>query len=568
MKLTYILILLVFAVSSVYSQENSKSQFYVVPPSEIIENGIILNEKEKKILFNKEFTSALSDSPVNSIGNYASVDIGATKASFATSFVRKGSVFGVNVSGSTTNKTLKFINNNKLNYNFEFGFQYHFIDASKKIRFNLDVEKLDLRRYNRKKIIDEANKKIRNIKDGTVLNDLNKQKNELIKKINTIDDKIEYIDHLNLLTPDTAPISIEKETLKLKLKELDAIEENYKNYLLHFSNPTDKTNPYLVNKKKELKKIENCYTDDCILKRIHLENDIEPRKFAIHKLKFKIKYKILEKKIKDFKIEVEKSELKIAKEKLQKKLANLDEEIKYQTNAAIFLETVENTKKQEAIKALDDSSILTYGSAFNWFSVGFKTNLKSFTLFNSTLPLEEQLIDKESVNAELLLQYTWHQNKEFLNWRSYLINLGLAITYGDNIHLLAPKTIEDETLVASDAMITRTIKKQTNVYVGDFNEDIAGARLYTDIYYYLFNKNFAAIHLYPSATFTQLQKPLFKTELGLVLSFKDKEKTASVVNAEVFYSLNDIGNKFDSDLGVLGRNTIGLKISVPIKFKY
>ena len=568
MKLTFILILLIFAVRSVYSQEDSKSQFYIVPPNEIIENGITLNEKEKMILFNKEFTSALSDASVNSIGNFASVDLGATKASFATSFVRKGSVFGFNVSGSTTNGTLKFINNNKLSYNFEFGFQYHFIDASKKIRFNLDVEKLDLRRYKRKKIIDDANKNIKNIKDGSVLNNLIMQKTALEKKITAINEKIENIDHLSLLTDGTLPISIEKEILKLKLKELDAIKENYKNYVLHLSNPTDISNPFLINKNKELKKIENCYTDDCILKKINIENDIEQRKFTIHKLKFEIEYKALEKKIKDFEIKTERSELDIAKTKLEKQLENLNEEIKYQSNSVLFLETIERSKKEEALQALDDSSILIYGSSFNWFSVGFKTNLKSFTLFNSTLSWDKQLNDKESVNAELLLQYSWHQNNELLNWKSYLINLGLAITYGDNIHLLAPKTIEDETLIGSDASSIRTTKKQINVYVGDFNEDIAGAKLFTDIYYYLFNKNFAAIHLYPSATFTQHQKPLFKTELGLVLSFKDKKKSGSIVNAEIFYSLNDIGNKFDSDLGVLGRNTIGLKVTVPIKFKY
>ncbi|MGY8910021.1 MAG: hypothetical protein ACKVIG_09200 [Flavobacteriales bacterium] len=523
MKLTFILILLIFAVRSVYSQADSKSQFYIVPPNEIIEKGITLNEKEKMILFNKEFTSALSDASVNSIGNYASVDLGATKASFATSFVRKGSVFGFNVSGSTTNGTLKFINNNKLSYNFEFGFQYHFIDASKKIRFNLDVEKLDLRRYKRKKIINDANKNIKNIKDGSVLNNLIMQKTALEKKITAINEKIENIDHLSLLTVGTLPISIEKEILKLKLKELDAIKENYKNYVLHLSNPTDISNPFLINKNKELKKIENCYTDDCILKKINIENDIEQRKFTIHKLKFEIEYKALEKKIKDFEIKTERSELDIAKTKLEKQLENLNEEIKYQSNSVLFLETIERSKKEEALQALDDSSILIYGSSFNWFSVGFKTNLKSFTLFNSTLSWDKQLNDKESVNAELLLQYSWHQNNELLNWKSYLINLGLAITYGDNIHLLSPKTIEDETLIVSDASSIRTTKKQINVYVGDFNEDIAGAKLFTDIYYYLFNKNFAAIHLYPSATFTQHQKPLFKTELGLVLSFKDKK---------------------------------------------
>tara|TARA_R110001592_G_scaffold309757_1_gene584155 strand:+ start:256 stop:1899 length:1644 start_codon:yes stop_codon:yes gene_type:complete len=542
---------------------------------EIRNPGIVLDEKEKKILFNKEFMAALSSNPINYIGNYASVDIGASKASFATSFVRDGSVFGLNVSGGTSDKTLNFIKNNKVNYNLDVGFQYHFIDASKKIRFEIDVENLELMRLKRKNILLDAEKKIIGTKKKKNIKGLQTQKASLEAQISVLDKKVEYIDVLSLEIGDKQPKSMDKEALRLKIVALEMKfkqYEDYKNYLL---NPNDSAAPYLKSKLEALKKVENCFSDACIAKKINLQNDTDAKKIQMYEKEVSKELIALKTNYNDYDISKQKEKLISSKLALKKELKILEEEIElvqkeneFHNNNEIFLESIERTKKQQALKAHDKIGVRSYGATFSWFSIGFKTSLKSFTLYDSQVPFEDQLNQKKAANSELTLQYSWHSQNELKSWKSYLINTGASITYGDNSALLTPLTLEDQTDVVTNGTITRSTKDQTNVLVGQYDKDIAGARLFTDMYYFLFKDNFAALHFYPTATFTQLQKPLFAVEIGVLLSFKDSKNNEAVVNAEVFYSLNDLGNKFNSDLNVLGRNTIGLRLTVPIKFKY
>jgi len=560
------LLLISLNIGFCFSQE--VSQFYKVSPDEIKNKGVILNLDEKRILFNKEFTSVLSGTAINFIGNYASLDLNTTKASFATSFVRTGSVLGFNFSGATSDKTLRFINNNKLNYNFDFGFQYHFLDASKKIKVEIDVNDLASKRLTRIKIKEDSRKKIKDLTNEKNIEPFYKKVKKILNEIKVIDKKIENIDILNFLTKGKSPTSIEKEFLKLTIKGKKLKASQYKEYKKYKKSPLDITLPYYKSKKAKLDKIKDCFTDACILEKINLENDIEFKKMSLHIIEFNSDLNDLEGKLKNFKSSAQKIALQNKKAELQGNLIVVKQSIIDLKSKNIFFIRLEHLKRQAALIKHDKKSVKTYGSTFNWFSIGFKTSLKSFTLFDEQLALENQFIAKESMNSELLLQYSWHSQNEQENWKSYLINTGLSITYGDNSHLLSSKVIEDQKTITSINGTTRTTKNQTNVLIGTYKEDIIGAALFTDMYYFLFKGNFAAIHFYPKATFIQGKKTLFTSELGLLLSFKDKAKAGALVNAELFYALNDIGNKFDSELNLVGRNTIGLRLTVPLEFKY
>ncbi len=522
--------------------------------------GRTLDRNERKALFNKEFTAALSDVTSNYIGNYASVNVGATKASFATSLIGDGSVFGFNISGSTSDGTLRFVNNNKLNYNFDVGVQYHFIDASKRIRFVLDSEDWDTKRMNRKKLIKDTEKKIEAIQNGENLKKLNTQKRAYQSQINTLKNKIAYTT-VGLSGEGDTQRSIHHELILVKLEVLKEKLATLKEY-------QDDTDRYKNNKRSELAKIENCYSDECIEKRTRLKNDTDVKQTLLNSKQLKNELKTLQEQYDKFDFKVHKKKLETTKKSIEEKLDILNKEIDELKNSKEFLESVERTKFRKALVKHDQTAIETYGSSFNWFSIGAKAGLKSFVLYDAAMPLEEQLESKETANLELTLQYSWHNQNQLEKWKSYLVNAGLGITYGDNFNSLSPLTLRDETIVSGDATTTRTTSSETKVFVGDYQDNVTGLKLYTDIYYFLFDGNLAAIHLYPTANFSEIQKPLFATQIGLILSYKNKDKPGSIVNAELFYALNDIGNRAENDLSLFARNTIGLRLTIPIKFKY
>ncbi|MEY8780306.1 hypothetical protein AB9K32_07750 [Allomuricauda sp. XS_ASV26] len=531
---------------------------------EILENGSTLTETERKALFNKEFTMALSDVPTNYIGNYASINIGETKASFAASFVGDGSVFGLNLSGGTSDGTLKFINNNELNYNLNLGVQYHFIDASKKIHFTLDQEDWDSKRMQKRKLLTDASLKEESIRKGENLKSFLTKKNTLNSQISEIDKNLKYIKVTSLQLGDGKPKSLEAEAM---VEELQLIKQQLMDLEQYQKFIKKEDSTYYFRRLKAIQQLEDCFSKECIKKRLALQNDKEIKATYLSKKNLEDKLSELEDKLEKFKIEEQEKKLYAKKKELSDELKEVEGEITYLKENKELLISLEGTKLQKALVKHDREAVQTYGSKFNWFSVGTKIGLKSFVLYEGETS-QEQVNVKESANLELNLQYSWHSQNQLKQWKSYLINTGMTINYGDNFSALKSMTLEDLSIVSTTGQTTRTTSNETLVYTGDYRDDIAGVTLYTDMYYFLFSGNYAALHIYPTANFSQFQKPLFNAEFGLLLAYKSQEKKGSVVNVELFYSLRDLGNRGNSDLGLFARNTIGLRLTVPIKFKY
>lgn len=511
------------------------------------------SKEERKILFNEIFTSTLSDVPSNSIGNYANVDVTEATASFSTSFVRNGSVFGFNINGGTNDGTLRFINNNRLNYNLEVGVQYHFIDHSKKPKFVIDRLEWQERKLGEAKILKDFQKKINDINEGENIKPLIVEIKGLEERIIFLSNQYEYYSNLGLFP------SLER--LKDQIK---VIEER----ILDAKGYQNNTRAYINKKAAAIAQLSNCFTKNCIEKRIAIEKDRDVIQTLIEKPDLEKELKDLQKK-RDEITNSSRSQAHATKIlKLEKEIIGKQKIIDSITKLKSFLAVSESKKRQAALEKHDEKGFKTYGSSFNWFSIGASIKLNSFTLFDSNLPLSEQLDVREADNYELRLQYSWHKNYELKGWKSYLIHLGASITLGDNLNRLSRQTLEDTNLISEVENIIRSSSSETNVFVGEYQDDIAGMRLYADAYYFLFSGNYAALHLYPNVQLLQEEKPVFNTEIGLVLSFKDSKKSGSTANAEVFYAFNDIGNMVESNLNFLSRNTIGLRLTLPIKFNY
>ena len=118
-----------------------------------------------------------------------------------------------------------------------------------------------------------------------------------------------------------------------------------------------------------------------------------------------------------------------------------------------------------------------------------------------------------------------------------------------------------------DSVNQRTVTKKINAYKGDYQTKLIGGKVYFDIYIFFF-KNNAAFHIYPEVNYKQYATPLYHAGIGLLYSFidaKDKENKAKL-NAELYFKLSDLSNSLSSELSILQRNELGLRLSIPVSF--
>ena len=111
----------------------------------------------------------------------------------------------------------------------------------------------------------------------------------------------------------------------------------------------------------------------------------------------------------------------------------------------------------------------------------------------------------------------------------------------------------------------RTVSKKITAYKGDYQTKLTGGKLYVDFYKFFWG-NVAAFHIYPEVNFKQHSSPLYNTGIGLLYSFQDAKDNRAKINAEFYFKLSDLSNTMNTDLMVLQRNELGLRISVPVSF--
>jgi hypothetical protein len=267
--------------------------------------------------------------------------------------------------------------------------------------------------------------------------------------------------------------------------------------------------------------------------------------------------------------EVDLSVEKKANFKYQIALKNLQKDtllFKQQTlmTASEAEEIANNKKKKEKNSAVSDFEYT--GIFFHWisFSGGFQNN--NFSQFNPKFStLDSQIIKQNFLVWNTTIEYNLYKWNQYSKPTFYWL-LGVKGSIGDNFSELSKVEINDMQLYG-DSINQRATTKKFYAYKGDYKTNLVSAKFYTDFYLF-FLKNNAALHIYPDVIFKQKNKPLYNTGLGLVYSFKDtKDKdNKTKLHAELYFKLYDLTNNGKSDLSILDRNELGLRLSVPVSF--
>ncbi len=193
-----------------------------------------------------------------------------------------------------------------------------------------------------------------------------------------------------------------------------------------------------------------------------------------------------------------------------------------------------------------------------WLTIRGNTARQRFYLYDSLTLLDQQVREKDfiSLYGGLELSY-YYWNKKM----SIYANVGGGFQKDNNLDSLDSYEIVD-TREDESGPNTRKFTNKYNAYTGTFN-DFTSWKMYMN--FYIFSKgNKSAMHVFSDVRFWQDKTKIFNAGLGLVLSFKSKKDEKTTINAEPYIQWNDLGNEFNSGKSGFSRNTIGIRIGLPI----
>ena len=204
------------------------------------------------------------------------------------------------------------------------------------------------------------------------------------------------------------------------------------------------------------------------------------------------------------------------------------------------------------------------GICFQWISIGAGIQNNSFNLYNPDQPtLTSQLSSQNYTTWNIVVEWNRFKWSQYSNFSYYLL-VGGRFSMEDNFSDLTKVELRD-TYQNSDMVTQRTVTKKITAFRGDYQTNLVGGKLYFDFYKFLWG-NDAALHIYPEVNFKQDQSPLYNAGIGLVYSFKDAADKGgkAKINSELYFKLSDLSNIANSNLSLLGRNELGLRISIPV----
>jgi hypothetical protein len=205
------------------------------------------------------------------------------------------------------------------------------------------------------------------------------------------------------------------------------------------------------------------------------------------------------------------------------------------------------------------------GFEINWWTIGYKVNRNKFKLFYPTAQFSAQVTDNSFVTHEASLQWSYYRWSS-QGFKTLFAAIGACIGYSDNFSTLDKNEIS-ETTNYGPSNGERSVTKKYDAYAGDYQRNLATGKLYGDVYYFLFNKNQAALHVNPEWVVQSKQRPVGNVLTGLLLVLKKKDEETNVVNAELYYQFLNVLKTSQSDDKFFQRNSIGLRFTFPIQFK-
>lgn len=224
-----------------------------------------------------------------------------------------------------------------------------------------------------------------------------------------------------------------------------------------------------------------------------------------------------------------------------------------------------HAKKIAELEKLSVSSA-TEGFKINWWSFGYKVNNNKFKLFYPSSTYTEQILDTSFVSHEASIQWSYYRwNSQ--GFKTIFASLGTTFGFNDNFLTLDKREVS-ETNNYGPTSGARSVTKKYNAYEGSYKGKLVTLKLYSDLYYFLFNNNIAALHFNPELIIQKNEKPITNCYTGFLFSFKKKDDEKSNVNAEIYYQFLDIFKNTETEYKFFERNTVGLRFTFPIQFKY
>lgn len=479
-----------------------------------------LSKSHFKLIINEKFGNLMGSQSRTNIGNFASLDLTDSKVSFAGNIIfNGGSILGIKTTGGVSDGFLSVYSNSKLNSTIGIDLQYNIL--VNRVSISSDAESIRAFKKKEKEIIDRYDLQELRIKN----NDLTSTLLQKIEKLKIKKETLKAEISLNYLKVENG---YDKSLIKLKVEELESRKKAIEAKILIEQRKLQKDSLRF-----EVAKVEN---EIALLE--FDENPVLLNKININQI-----------------------------EKIDNEIKILEEEIDLMPSDLIQLEINNNLKSKEIKKLLSntkESEIETTGFALGWFSVGYALKNNSFRLFSSDTTFVNQVTKDSYASHKFNFQYSYY-NLSIASYESFYITSGFSVGIGDNFSGLSKVEINERTNYGTNPDDRYSIKKY-NAYKGDYANELKFVSLYADFYWFLFEGNVGAFHLYPEYFIKDKITPALNFGIGFLLAFKDKAKKSNVLNSEFYMNLKDLNNSNKSDENILNRSDFGIRFTFPIKF--
>ncbi len=264
----------------------------------------------------------------------------------------------------------------------------------------------------------------------------------------------------------------------------------------------------------------------------------------------------------------EKDDLELIIMSLEVDSLNLIQDISYLKAKADYLtpdyiakqkQKIESAKVSKYRKELKNLSLIQYN--IGWFSLIANFNNKYFKLLES-----DNSYTYTSFNQ---LEFGINYNRYCLKdefFGTYYLSFGVSYLLDDNFDDLSQKTFVQQKVI-STSPDTKYIQTSKTVYGGDYESNISTLKIAFNSYLFLGYKKAFAIHLNPWYQDDFKGDSDFDLTVGLMAGFKNQEKKNNIINAELFYTIDDLFHAAeDEDDQFSDRSYLGVRLSFPISF--
>lgn len=232
--------------------------------------------------------------------------------------------------------------------------------------------------------------------------------------------------------------------------------------------------------------------------------------------------------------------------------------------SVVMFESENNNKYAKKYKEELKKLKLT-GMHLKWISIAGNVRNDAFKLLDRSKPFETQVIDENYVGYGGSISYNNYYFRT--NDNSKYFSLAATFENKSNYLLLDDVEVNNTTQIGTDTNISREVTEKYTAYEGKYIKYINEFTFNFDYYYFINSIDNLGFHFYEKTTYNEIIKPNYDLGLGLVFSFKSKDKESVVLNAEAYYTLVDIASN-NSDINALERNSIGLRFTLPFNFNF